>query len=110
MSWPISSASGLFKQQSRMRDFTSEITVQEHFSESRLSVLLVQRLYSGRRLDPNAIVHCVPDSLLAAEIFLSRLNRNVSKQKLNLLQFAKRWRVLGRPGRRIRQTLSRHFI
>jgi len=56
--------------------------------ESRLSVLLVQRLYSGRRLDPNAIVHCVPDSLLAAEIFLSRLNRNVSKQKLNLLQFA----------------------
>jgi hypothetical protein len=56
--------------------------------KSRLSVLLVQWLYSGRRLDPNAIVHCVPDSLLAAEIFLSRLNRNVSKQKLNLLQFA----------------------
>jgi hypothetical protein len=48
----------------------------------------VQWLYSGRRLDPNAIVHCVPDSLLAAEIFLSRLNQNVSKQKLNLLQFA----------------------
>jgi hypothetical protein len=39
-------------------------------------------------LDPNAIVYSVPDSLLAAEIFLSRLNRNMSKQKLDLLQFA----------------------
>jgi hypothetical protein len=33
------------------------------------------------------IVDCVSDSLLAAEIFLSRLHRNVSKQELDLLQF-----------------------
>jgi len=40
------------------------------------------------RLDTDAIVDCVTNSLLATEIFLSRLDRNMSKQKLDLLQFA----------------------
>jgi len=35
----------------------------------------------------DAIVNCISDSLLAAEIFLSGLDRNMSKQKLDLFQF-----------------------
>ena len=43
---------------------------------------------STQRLDADTIVDCVSDSLLAAEILLSRLDRNVSKEKLDLLKFA----------------------
>lgn len=39
-----------------------------------------------RQID--TVVHCVLQFLLAAEISLGRLHRNVSKQKLNLLQFS----------------------
>jgi len=56
--------------------------------KSRLSALLVRLRYSRSRLDPNAVVHCILDSLFAAEIPLSRLHGDMSQQKLNLLEFA----------------------
>jgi hypothetical protein len=43
---------------------------------------------STQRLDANTIVDCVSNSLLAAEILLSRLDRNMPKEKLDLLKFA----------------------
>jgi hypothetical protein len=43
---------------------------------------------STPRLDADTIVNCVSDSLLAAEILLSRLDRNMPKEKLDLLKFA----------------------
>ena len=36
------------------------------------------------------VVHCLAESLLAAEITLGGLNRRVSKQELNLLKFSAR--------------------
>jgi len=39
------------------------------------------------RLNTYAVIDGTPDSLLAAEIALGRLNRNVTQQKLDLLQF-----------------------
>jgi len=39
---------------------------------------------------PEFVVHCLAESLLAAEITLSGLNRCVSKQELNLLKFSTR--------------------
>ena len=55
---------------------------------SRFFVLLGNQSISRSRLNADPIVYRVVDSLFAAEIFLSRLNRNVSKQKLDLLEFA----------------------
>jgi hypothetical protein len=43
-------------------------------------------LYHDHGSMPIRIIDCVSDSLLAAEIFLSRLDRRMSKQKLDLLQ------------------------
>jgi hypothetical protein len=40
------------------------------------------------RFDADAIIHRVPEPLLAAEIPLSRLDAHVAEQKLNLFQFA----------------------
>ena len=37
---------------------------------------------------PEFVVHCLAESLLAAEITLGGLNRCVSKQELNLLKFS----------------------
>jgi hypothetical protein len=39
---------------------------------------------------PEFVVHCLAESLLADEITFSRLNRCVSKQELNLLKFSAR--------------------
>jgi hypothetical protein len=39
-------------------------------------------------LNPDLVVDCATKLLFAAQISLGRLNRNVAKQKLNLLQFA----------------------
>src|ERR1017187_977500 len=39
---------------------------------------------------PEFVVHCLAESLLATEITFSRLNRCVSKQELNLLKFSTR--------------------
>ena len=39
---------------------------------------------------PEFVVHCLAESLLAPEITFSRLNRCVSKQVLNLLKFSAR--------------------
>jgi hypothetical protein len=39
---------------------------------------------------PEFVVHCLAESLLAAEITLGGLNRCVSKQELNLLKFSAR--------------------
>jgi hypothetical protein len=43
---------------------------------------------SGVRLDSQAIVHRELQLLLAAEVLLRRLNRDVSKQELNLVQLS----------------------
>jgi len=40
------------------------------------------------RFDADAIIHCVAEPLLAAEIPLSRLNAHMTRQELNLLQLA----------------------
>ena len=39
---------------------------------------------------PEFVVHCLAESLLAAEITFGGLNRRVSKQELNLLKFSAR--------------------
>jgi hypothetical protein len=39
---------------------------------------------------PKFVVHCLAEPLLAAEITLSRLNRCLPKQELNLLKFSAR--------------------
>jgi hypothetical protein len=39
---------------------------------------------------PEFVVHCLAESLLAAEITFGGLNRCVSKQELNLLKFSAR--------------------
>ena len=41
--------------------------------------------------DPDSIIDGGPDALLAAEISLCRLDRNVAQQELNLLQFSSRY-------------------
>jgi hypothetical protein len=43
---------------------------------------------SVRWLDANFVVHSFANPLLAAKISFSRLNGNVPKQKLDLLEFA----------------------
>src|SRR5215471_19076234 len=45
---------------------------------------------SGSRLDANAVINGRLNALLAAEVPLGRLNRNVPEQELNLLQLATR--------------------
>ena len=40
--------------------------------------------------DADPIIHCGPNALLAAEVSLGRLDRDVSEQELDLLQFAAR--------------------
>jgi hypothetical protein len=40
--------------------------------------------------DPDSVVHGRADALLAAEISLGGLDRNMAKQELNLLKFASR--------------------
>jgi hypothetical protein len=45
---------------------------------------------SGPRLDANAVIDGRLNALLAAEVPLGRLNRDVSEQELNLLQLATR--------------------
>jgi hypothetical protein len=45
---------------------------------------------SGSRLDANAVIDGRPNALLAAEVPLCRLNRDVPEQELNLLQLATR--------------------
>ena len=41
-------------------------------------------------LQSEFVVHCLAESLLAAEITLGGLNRCVSKEELNLLKFSAR--------------------
>jgi hypothetical protein len=43
---------------------------------------------SSSGLDTDAIVDCILNSLLAPQIFLSSLDRNMSEQKLDLFEFA----------------------
>ena len=46
----------------------------------------------GRRdgLNPNPIIDCRPDALPRSEVLLGCLNRDVAKQKLDLIQLAAR--------------------
>jgi len=43
---------------------------------------------SGGRFNSHAVIHWMPQALLAAQVFLGRLHRHLSKQELDLLQFA----------------------
>jgi hypothetical protein len=52
-----------------------------HLREKSAFVLVEQLLHS-MRFDTALIVYCVSDSLLAAEIFLSHLDRHVYEYKL----------------------------
>jgi len=44
----------------------------------------------GARFDPDAIIDCRTNALLAAEVALGRLHRYVSQKELNLLQLTTR--------------------
>lgn len=44
----------------------------------------------GARFDPDAIIDCRTNALLAAEVALGRLHRYVSQKELNLLQLTSR--------------------
>jgi hypothetical protein len=52
---------------------------------------LAVRLFASRiRFEPDSIIHGRADALLAAEVSLCGLNRDVAKQELYLFQFASR--------------------
>ena len=51
-------------------------------------VLWFEYCKHGLRLNTETIVDSVPKSLLAAQIWLRRLNTDMPEQKLNLLQLA----------------------
>ena len=47
-----------------------------------------QVIASSKGFNAEPIIHCVSESLLASEVFLSRLHRYMTEEKLDLFQFA----------------------
>ena len=47
-----------------------------------------QAIASNNGLNAELIIHGVSESLLASQVFLSRLNRYMAEKKLDLFQFA----------------------
>ena len=50
--------------------------------------MLSPNLELGGRLNPEPIIHGVPESLLASKVFLRSLDRYMAEKELDLLQFA----------------------
>ena len=67
------------------------------------------RLFAIRlRFDPDSIIHGGADALFAAQVSFGGLDRNMAKQKLDLLQFASRY--VAQPSAPSAQVVRRQFF